>query len=60
MSTIKFQGFTGQGYTYALTPATELLRLPEQSGNYIFASGSAADPKPIFVEEAARLAAPKR
>jgi hypothetical protein len=55
MSTFKFQGASGQSYIYMLTPSSELHRLPEQAGNYIFAVGNAADPVPIFAEEASRL-----
>ena len=38
-------------------PPNDLAGLPRQAGNYIFAAGTAADPIPVFVEEAASVRA---
>ncbi len=52
MSTYKFKGASSNGYVYSLTPIIEAGRLPLQAGNYILATGNAANPVPIFISAA--------
>src|ERR1700730_6489489 len=49
MTTFKFRGASSNTYSYSLSPRTDFGRLPLQSGNYIFASGNAANPNPLFI-----------
>jgi hypothetical protein len=56
MSTFKFHGSSGTGYTYSLMPPpNQLEALSRQGGNYIFASGNAANPIPVLVQEAKNI-----
>ncbi|MGO9389246.1 hypothetical protein [Rhodoblastus sp.] len=55
MSTFNFKGASSNAYVYRLTPVIEFDRLPLQAGNYILASGNAANPVPIFIAAAENI-----
>jgi len=52
MPGFSFTGFSRKNYTYHLTDLAIAAPLPLQGGNYIFATGVAINPIPVFVEAA--------
>lgn len=55
MATFVFIGLSGKRYTYSIVPANEAMHLPLQAGNYLFASGDAVTPIPVFINQAASI-----
>ena len=54
MASFAFQGTSGASYTYSLLPI-DLTTISRQAGNFILATGSAANPVPIMIDHATNI-----
>ena len=55
MAGYSFRGASNKKYAFALLDITEAWQAPRQAAVYIFASGTAVDPFPVFITETPNL-----